>query len=388
MSELRGAVLVLNAGSSSLKFAVYEPAGPTRRAGGKVDRLGRPDGTITWDDGTNEPFPADRDSAAEKFLERLASRVTIDALAAVGHRVVHGGPRYDRPTRIDDTLLAELRKLVPFDPEHLPLTIALIEAIQRKAPAVPQTASFDTAFHRDLPDVARRLPIPRKYHDRGVRRYGFHGLSFTYMRDELARRSGGTIPSRVVFAHLGNGSSLAAVRDGRSIDTTMGLSPAGGIPMSTRSGDLDPGVIQYIWATEGLTPQDLRDLTTRKAGLLGVSETSGDFRDLLAREAEDPKCREAVDLYCYAVRKQIGAYAAALGGLDALVFGGGVGEHAAPVRARICDGLGFLGVTLDEAKNAAGEPLISAGSVPVHVIRTDEESVIAREALALLSGHR
>ena len=385
-NELRGGLLVLNAGSSSLKFAVYETGEPpARRLGGQIDRLGRPGSTLTWYGGAGEPFPAaDRADAAARFFDQLGSRIPIDALAAVGHRVVHGGPRYDRPTRIDADLLAELGRLAPFDPEHLPLTIGLIEAVRRRATTLAQVACFDTAFHRDLPDVSHRLPIPRRYHDRGVRRYGFHGLSFAYLMTELTRLSGGSPPARVVLAHLGNGSSLAAVRDGRSIDTTMGLSPAGGIPMSTRSGDLDPGVIQYLWATEGLTPDGLRDLTTRRAGLLGVSDVSGDLRDLLAQEADDPRCREAVDLYCYAVRKQVGAYAAALGGLDALVFGGGVGEHAPAVRTRICAGLDFLGITLDEGKNAAGEGLISTGAVRVRVIRTDEEVTIARETLAVL----
>jgi acetate kinase len=388
--DFRGGLLVLNAGSSSLKFAVYRPgAPPTLLLKGKIDRIGRSGTTLTATGSSEEPFPAaDQREAPGRFLDWLGRRVPADALAAVGHRVVHGGPRFDRPTRIDAGLLAELGRLAPFDPEHLPFEIALMEAVRQRAPNVPQVACFDTAFHRDLPDVARRLPIPRQYHDQGVRRYGFHGLSFAYLVEELSRLGGGKPPARVVLAHLGNGVSLAAVQGGRCIDTTMGFTPTGGVPMSTRSGDLDPGVIQYLWATEGLTADGLRELTTRRAGLLGVSDVTGDVRDLLAREATDPRCREAVDLFCYSVRKQVGAFAAALGGLDALVFSGGIGEHAAPIRSRVCSGLGFLGIALDETKNAAGGAVISAGAVTVRVMPTDEEAMIARETLTVLGSAR
>jgi acetate kinase len=386
-----GGVLVVNSGSSSLKFAVYMPGTPPiRDLRGTIDRHA---GMLTWagPDGASkrEPFSAaDRSAMAGQFLDWLARRVNLDSLAAVGHRVVHGGPRFDRPTRIDADLITELGRLAPFDPEHLPAEIGFIESVRGRLPTIPQVACFDTTFHRDLPDVARRLPLPRSLDDKGIRRYGFHGLSFAYLIEELTRLGGGTPPARVVLAHLGNGASLAAVQDGRCIDTTMGFSPAGGIPMSTRTGDLDPGVLQYLAAAEKMTPDALRDLVTRRAGLLGVSGVSGDMRELLRRESTDPHCREAVELFCYAVRKQIGAYAAALGGLDALVFSGGVGEHAAPVRARVCDGLGFLGIVLDDGRNAAGDGVVSTdtASVSVRVMPTDEERVIARETFAILGG--
>jgi len=393
LNELVGAILVINAGSSSLKFGVYQAVQPpVRFRSGKIDRFGQPGSTITWAgrDGrsSDEPFLDGHDcnNTLGPFLDWLGARVPFDTLAGIGHRVVHGGPRFDRPVRIDDELLAELGRLEPFDPEHLLIERDLIEEFRQRAPTVTQVACFDTAFHRDLPDVARRLPLPRRYYEQGVRRYGFHGLSFAFLMEELTRQSGGSPPPRVVLAHLGNGSSLAAVRDGSCIDTSMGFTPTGGIPMSTRSGDLDPGVIQYLWASDGMTPQTLRELTNRQAGLLGVSDVSGDLRELLARESSDPRCHEAIDIFCYAVRKQIGGYAAALGGLDDLVFAGGIGENAPAIRSRICLGLGFLGINLDEARNAAGEGIISVTgtAVTVRVIPTDEEGMIARETLTIL----
>lgn len=387
-------ILVVNAGSSSLKFSVYQvDAGLVRLIAGKIDRIGQHGRvSITWSEGngpaSTEPFLSEKsfDETIDQFFDWLGQRFNLVACAAVGHRVVHGGPRFDRPTRVDAELLSELGRLAPFDPEHLPFQIGLMNAIDRRAPGVAQVACFDTAFHRDLPDVARRFAIPRRYYDHGIRRFGFHGLSFAYLMEELARLSGGSAPPRVVLAHLGNGASLAAVLDGRCIDTTMGLSPAGGIPMSTRSGDLDPGLIQYLWATEGMTPDSLRELTNRQSGLLGISGVSGDMRELLDREPTDPHCREAVDLFCNAVRKQVGAYAATLGGLDAVVFSGGVGENSSAIRARICKNLDFLGIILDDASNSSSAGVISkAGTrVTTRVIPTDEETMIARETIEIL----
>ncbi|HEX7900153.1 MAG TPA: acetate/propionate family kinase [Planctomycetota bacterium] len=319
------AILALNAGSSSLKYALFDPE---RVASGKIEGAGSLDAVLA-------------------AIGR--------APAAVGHRIVHGGPRYLAPSRVTPELLAELRRISPFDPEHLPAEIALIEAVERRFPGLPQVACFDTAFHKDLPRASRILPIPRKYEAQGVRRYGFHGLSYAYLVDVLRREPAG-LPRRLVIAHLGNGASLAAILDGRSVDTTMAFTPTSGVPMSRRSGDLDPGLVAYL----GLTPEAWHEMVNTRSGLLGISETSGDVRDLLAREKEDVRAAEALAVFVHRVKQAVGAFAATLGGLDALVFTGGIGENSAEIRRRVCEGLDFL--------NAA-----------VRVVKTDEESRIASE---------
>ena len=284
-------------------------------------------------------------------------------------------------------MVDELRQLSPFDPEHLPEEILLTEAFHRRFPDLPQVACFDTAFHHDLPRVAQILPIPRRYEAQGVRRYGFHGLSYAFLMEELARLAGTeAAQGRVILAHLGNGASLAAVHRGKSMDTSMSFTSAAGVPMSTRTGDLDPGLAWYLARTEHLDAQGFNEMVNSKSGLLGVSETSSDMRDLLEREASDVRAAEAIALFCYQVKKWIGAFAAALGGLDTLVFAAGIGENAPTVHARICDGLGFLGIELDEKRNAANEGMISAETsrVPVRVIRTDEEYVIAETVCRIL----
>jgi acetate kinase len=366
------AILAINAGSSSLKFALFGQGEPPRRLlSGQLERIGMPGG------------PVDHASCVEPVLQQMTK--TGEQLSAIGHRIVHGGPRYVETSKVTPDLLEELRRISPFDPEHLPGEIALIEAFARRFPTIPQIACFDTAFHRELPRVSRILPIPRKYEASGVRRYGFHGLSYSYLVETL-RRQAGSLPRRLVLAHLGNGSSLAAVRDGRSVDTTMGFTPTAGLPMSRRSGDLDPGLVDYLARTEGMTPEQFHEMVNTKSGLLGISETSSDVRDLLAREREDIRAAEALAVFCYRIKQAIGAFAAALGGLDTLVFSGGVGENAAEIRARIVDGLGFLGVELDHERNGAhAEVITREGSrVTVRVIHTDEESEIARSALAVL----
>jgi len=284
-------------------------------------------------------------------------------------------------------MIAALRGLRAFDPQHLPGEIRLIEAFRRRFPDLPQVACFDTAFHHDLPQVARLLPIPRRYEAQGVRRYGFHGLSFEFLMGELSRVDGAVASrGRVILAHLGSGASLAAVRDGKSIDTSMGFTPAAGVPMSTRSGDLDPGLVSYLARTEKMSAKRFGEMVNFQSGLLGVSETSSDMLALLDREAEDVRAADAVALFCYQVKKWVGAFAAALGGLDALVFTGGIGENAPTVRTRICEGLGFLGIDLDERRNAASEATISSakGRVKVRVVHTDEEIVIARAVADIL----
>jgi acetate kinase len=295
--------------------------------------------------------------------------------------------KHSEPERVTPKLLAELHRITPYAPDHLPGEIGLIEAFFRRHPKLPQVACFDTAFHRSMPRVAKMLPIPRRYEAKGVQRYGFHGLSYAYLMEELARIAGAkAAQGRVILGHLGNGASLAAVRDGKCIDTSMAFTPTAGLPMSTRSGDLDPGVGAWLERTEGMNARKFYEMVNHESGLLGVSETSSDMRDLLSREAGDVRAAEAVALFCYQAKKWIGAYAAALGGLDTLVFAGGIGENAPPVRARICEGLGFLGIRLDESRNAGQAAVISTGDSPVavRVIRTDEEVMIARSVCRVL----
>lgn len=376
-------VLALNGGSSSIKFAVFDPAG-TRTTSGRVERLDQP-GPVLRVAGTETPLRSA--DAVGELLDWLAAQGHLARVGAVGHRVVHGGPDHVGPEVLTPRVVVDLRRIAPIDPNHLPGELALIEAIGRRRPDLPQVACYDTAFHASLPAVARRLSIPRHYEASGVRRYGFHGLSFAYLMEELARLGGDEANGRVVLAHLGNGASLAAVRGGACVDTTMGFTPTGGLVMGTRTGDLDPGVLVHLMRTDGLSVDQLDDLVNRRSGLLGVSGTSADVRDLLARSGSDPRAADAVELFCYQARKWVGALAAALGGVDTLVFAGGIGENAPEVRSRICDGLGFLGVRLDDARNAAGNDLISAADSAgrVRVIRTDEELMIARTVRRILN---
>jgi acetate kinase len=291
------------------------------------------------------------------------------------------------PSLVTHQLLDELHRIAPYDPDHMPNEIELIEIFSQRHPELSQVACFDTAFHSTMPRVAKLLPIPRRFDAKGIQRYGFHGLSYAYLMEELARRAGPNIAKgRVILAHLGNGASVAAVHESKSIDTSMGLTPAAGIPMGTRPGDLDPGVAWYMMQSENLSPQEFNNIINHQCGLLGVSETSSDMRDLLISQASDNRAAEAVTLFCYQVKKWIGAFAAALGGVETLVFSGGIGENAPEVRARICDGLEFLGIELDEKRNAANEGLISAatGRVAVRVIRTDEELTIAKTVCDVL----
>jgi acetate kinase len=320
-------------------------------------------------------------------MDWIEARSRLETLIAVGHRVVHGGPKYCQPQRINAEMIEELHRLSLFDPEHLPVEILLIEAFQRRFPDLPQVACFDTAFHHALPRVAQLLPIPRRYEVQGIRRYGFHGLSYAFLMGELARLAGeDAAQGRTILAHLGNGASLAALRDGKPVDTSMGFTPAAGVMMSTRSGDLDPGLLWYLARTEGLDPKGFNDMVNSRSGLLGVSETSSDMRDLLDIEAQDVRAAEAVALFCYQIKKWVGAFAAALGGLNTLVFAGGIGENAALVRARICEGLGFLGIELEERQNEANEGVISTPTsrVIVRVMHTDEEQMIAKSVCHVL----
>ena len=382
-------VLTINGGSSSIRFAVYEAGETLRRLlAGKIDRIGLRGTKFVLDEpsGKLPGVPAGGHRAAVDFLlDWLEAQPIFASIKAVGHRVVHG-MKHSEPKRVTLKLLAELRRITPYDPDHLPGEIRLIEALGRRHSKLPQVACFDTAFHRTMPRIARLLPIPRRYGAKGVERYGFHGLSYAYLMEELQRLDPAHARGHVILAHLGNGASLAAVRDGQSIDTSMGFTPASGLMMSTRCGDLDPGLVYYLARSERMSAAGFQKMVNHESGLLGVSAISSDLRDLCAREASDVRAAEAVALFCYQVKKWIGSFAAALGGLDALVFSAGIGENSPSIRSRICQGLGFLGVELDERRNADNAPVIStdASAVSVRVIRTDEELMIARSVIRLL----
>ena len=385
-------VLTINGGSSSIRFAVYEAGDtPRRRLDGKIDRIGLSGTNLIVNDPAARPqaprrlAAADHHTAAAFLLEWLEAHPVFASVQAAGHRVVHG-LKHSEPERVTPKLLAELHRITPYAPDHLPREIGLIQALRRRHPKLPQVACFDTAFHRTMPRFAKLLPIPRRYAAKGVERYGFHGLSYAYLMEELGRLDPAATRGRVILAHLGNGASLAAVRHGKSIDTSMGFTPTAGLMMSTRTGDLDPGLVYYLARTERMTAAQFQQMVNRRSGLLGVSGISSDLRDLLAREAGDVRAAEAVALFCYQAKKWIGSFAAALGGLDTLVFAAGIGENAPLIRQRICDELGFLGVELDQKRNGKNAPLISpnAGRVKVRVIRTDEELMIARSVIRVV----
>ena len=393
-AEAEAVILAVNAGSSSIKFALFETSTPLRRIlDGRIERIGLPEPSlIARGPGPNRRVSRtvtapDHAVASQILLDWLFEEADLGSLAAVGHRFVHGGPAYSEPERITLGMLAALQQLRPYDPEHLPAEIALAEALHRHLPETEQIVCFDTAFHHDMPRVARLLPIPRRYEAMGIRRYGFHGLSYAYMLQELEKRAGVTAANgQVVLAHLGNGASLAALRHGRSVDTTMAFTPASGLMMGTRCGDIDPGLVAFLMRGEGMTAAQFELMAIHHSGLLGVSETSSDMRDLLAMDASDTRAAEAIDMYCYQVRKSIGAYAAALEGIDTLVFAGGIGENCAQIRARICGGLGFLGIELDESCNSTHADVISTPTsrAIVRVIPTDEEIMIAKYVCGVL----
>jgi acetate kinase len=380
-------VLTINGGSSSIKFALYQTGEPLNLIqNGDVERIGLPGTNLTFRNSKGNQKgnlilkSSDTRSASNFLIDWLEEQNGFSSVRAVGHRVVHG-MHHTQPELITNELLDELHRITPYDPDHLPDEIELIEAFRRRHPKLPQVACFDTAFHSSMPRVAKLLPLPRRFDAKGIQRYGFHGLSYTYLMEELSQIEGSNAANgRVILAHLGSGASLAAVRESKSIDTSMGFTPAGGLTMGTRPGDLDPGVAWYIMRSENLTPIEFSNLINHDSGLLGISETSSDMQDLLAKETTDVRAAEAVALFCYQVKKWIGAFTAALGGLDTLVFSGGIGENSPVVRSRICEGLGFLGIELEEKQNMANAPVISKdnGKVAVHVIHTDEELMIAK----------
>ena len=394
MKPAKPSILTINGGSSSIKFSLFEAGGSLRRMlDGRIEGIGLPQGNFAvkssiQTDSFSRPVAApDHTAAVAILMDWAQEQIARGALAAVGHRVVHGGPKYWEPQRITLAMTEELHQLSPFDPDHLPEEILLTEAFHRRFPALPQIACFDTAFHHDMPRVARLLPIPRRYDARGVRRYGFHGLSCAYLMEELTRVAGAEAArGRVILAHLGNGASVTAVRGGQSMDTSMSFTPTAGLPMSTRSGDLDPGLSWYLARAEQVTARQFHHIINHESGLLGVSETSSDMRELLSREKQDARAAEAVAMFCYQAKKWICSMAGTLEGLNTLIFAGGIGENAPEVRARICRGLEFIGIKLDETKNDSGAPVISCEGSPAtaRVMRTDEELIIARTVCRVL----
>jgi acetate kinase len=383
-------ILCLNSGSSSLKFALYQTGNnkETLLAEGIIERIGLQDGHLWISDAQkkvladiHDDFPNHRAAVGAAFA--AFEQFRLPQPAAVGHRVVHGGPHFTTPVILDSQLLDKLRGLIPFAPLHLPSEIQGIEAINDRFPGLPQVACFDTAFHRRMPELSKRFPLPRSLWDEGLQRYGFHGLSYEYIMETLGPAGQG----RTIIAHLGNGASLAAVWKGRPLDTTMGFTPAGGFMMGTRSGDLDPGILLYLMREKGYAAPRIDYLVNHQSGLLGISGISPDMKLLLEKRESEPAAKQAVEMFCYQLRKQIGALAAALGGLDTLVFTGGIGEKAAPVRASACQGLEFLGIQLDAQQNETHSNIISTAqsSCRVMVIPTNEDLMIARHTHKLIS---
>jgi acetate kinase len=387
MNKDQACILTINGGSSTIKFALYQIDEPLLcLLHGNIDRIGLKNSTLTFNDKKDNKKnslkieSSDYQSAANFLIDWLEKKDEFPSVKAIGHRVVHG-MKHTEPELITLQLLDELHRIIPYDPDHLSAEITMIEFFRQRYPALPQVACFDTAFHTSMPRVAKLLPIPRRFDAEGIQRYGFHGLSYSYLMEELTRIAGQeATKSRVILAHLGNGASMVAVSNGKSIDTSMGFTPAAGLPMGSRPGDLDPGVAWYMMQSEHLTPKKFNCLINHESGLLGISETSSDMQDLLAKEPDDVRAAEAVSLFCYQAKKWIGAFAATLGGLDTLVFAGGIGENSSIIRSRICVGLEFLGIKINEKQNRSNAEVISTnnGQTTVRIIRTNEEQMIAR----------
>jgi acetate kinase len=378
-------ILTVNVGSSGIKLATY--VGDVRRAFGALAReSGGGAWTLTWDGATSVVGATADAMPVDAVIDWLDDRGVIASCAAVGHRIVHGGRSHAAPIWIDSAALVALTALVPLAPDHLPAALAAVRRAMMRAPTVRQAACFDTAFHRTMPETARLFGLSRALAEAGVVRYGFHGLSCEFIVGELLRLA--ALGARTIIAHLGNGVSLTAVHEGRSIDTTMGLTPTGGVVMATRSGDLDPGVVLYMLRALRMTPETISAEVNDRGGLVGLSGSTGDLRSLLAHRVAHPDAALAIDVFCYQIRRAIGSMTAALGGLDTLVFTGGIGEHAAPVRGEICDGLDCIGVRIDADRNRWNDPVISTAGAPVtvRVIETNEELVIAQHVGALLGS--
>jgi acetate kinase len=386
-------ILTMNRGSATLKSTLYEVGAHDEvLLSISVAYSGAATAHLKTADANGAPLldssvkGTDSNAALEAIFAWLDKHQYLSGLQAAGHRLVHGGARYSEPQRITPKFLAALKKLVPLDPDHLPAAIKGIKFVAKKFPKLPQVACFDTAFHSTLPTVAKMYALPRRFYDKNVRRYGFHGLSFEYIIGELRKLDAKLVAGRVIVAHLGSGASIVALQNGISMDTSMGFTPLEGLVMSARSGDVDPGLLLYLLAQKKMSAKAAAALLNKQSGLLGVSGTTGDMRTLLEKAAQDPHAAEAIALFCYRAKKYIGAYAAALGGLDALVFTGGIGERAPAIRARICSGLDFLGIEIDAAHNQANAPVISSidTRVNVRVIQTNEDLMIVQHVKTVL----
>ena len=390
---LQGRILTMNRGSATLKAALYDvKSAPQLALSIEIDRA-QQGGHIRISDSRKsllfdrELSGRDSDAALELIFQWLSEHGYLSQLAAAGHRLVHGGAQYTKPERITPEFMAEIEQLIPLDPDHLPEAISGIRFIAQKFPELPQVACFDTAFHASLPKAAQMYALPRRLYDGGIRRFGFHGLSYEYISQELRALEGTAADGRVIVAHLGSGASMVAIKGGKSLDTSMGFTPLEGLVMGTRSGDVDPGALIYLLGAGKMSPQELDTQLNKQSGLLGVSGSSADMRDLLEKAANgDSHAAEAVDLFCYRAKKYIGAYAAALGGLDILIFSGGIGEHAPAIRDRICEGLDFLGIRIDAERNRSNAAVISttASRAKVRVVETNEDLMIVRHVLSLL----
>jgi len=386
-------ILTLNAGSSSLKFALFTASGHPRRLwSGAIDRIGLPHTHFQLSDARrtvvlDEPgHLVNHKAALTRLLDAIASLPGSLDLVAVGHRVVHGGPECDCPKRITPAILARLRRLSGSAPLHMPPNLAGVEAVQAVRPDVLQLACFDTSFHHNLPRMARMTALPRAYADDGIRRYGFHGLSYEYIVKSLRDDGVNTDAERIIVAHLGNGASMAALKGGKPIETSMGFSTIAGLPMGTRTGDLDPGILLYLMQEKGMTPDEVADVLYHQSGLLGLSGTSRNMHDLL--DSQEEHAAEAIEYFCYQARLHLARLTGALGGLDRVVFTGGIGENSARIRGRICHGLGYLGINLAGHANTAGAKVISTpgARVTVEVRATDEEEMIARHVAVKLNA--
>ena len=394
MKPITATVLTINGGSSGIKFALYDISDSLKFLFSGELAFRDNHATLNFrDEMMVQKMMTDFDdvdphNAADFLIDQLEKQDHFNTINVIGHRIVHG-MKHTSPKVLTPELLNDLKSITAYDPEHLPREIKLIEAFKKRLPTTPQVACFDTAFHSDMPDVAKLLSIPRRFQKDGIHRYGFHGLSYAYLLEELEKIAGKEIAhGKIIIAHLGNGASLAAIKNGKSIDTSMGFTPSSGIPMGTRTGDLDPGIAWYMMQFEKLTPKEFNHIVNHESGLLGISETSSDMRELLKIQTTDSRASEAIELFCYETKKNVGSFSAVLGGLETIIFSGGIGEHSPEVRSMICDGLQFLGIELDEIKNMNNQGIISSdeSKVCVRVIKTNEELMIARTTCFVLNN--
>jgi acetate kinase len=391
-------ILTINSGSSSIKFSLYQMGqSESLILSGIIERIGLKPTILKIKDARGETnvednlYLRDHDAAFKALFERLRKNSAVKKIDAVGHRIVHGGIEYSRPQGITPELMEKLNQLVPLAPDHLPNEITGIMAINKTYPGLTQVACFDTAFHRQLPLRAKMYPLPRRLFQEGIMRYGFHGLSYEYIMQELMTVAGEKVArGRIIMAHLGSGASMAAVKDGKSMDTTMGFTPTGGLMMGTRSGDLDPGILIYLLDEKGLSPNSLNEMLNTYSGLLGVSGRGSDMKFLLDNETKSSDIAEAIYLFCYQAKKFLGALCTALGGLDTLIFTGGIGENSPAIRKRICEDMTFLNIYLDPIKNESNKPIISSDGVPttIRVMKTNEELMIARHTNNVVNKNR